>query len=154
MHAQCTAEVLEINAPVTSRKRKQFSPDSLEMRGDPGKSTFTYTCTIFTTYLLAEFISFSWRMKYATVFLFPDHGFTHSTASLLIAGLGETQANKPKDLNFMAPYFLSCDTAALGKCQEAYDDLREPFTIPSIQMLKNIDQFNFFFHSDIEQMCI
>lgn len=74
-------------------------------------------------------------MKYAAVFLFPDHGFTHSTASLLIAGLGEAQANRPKDLNFMAPYFLRWDTAALVKFQEAYDDLRKPFTIQSIQML-------------------
>lgn len=74
-------------------------------------------------------------MKYATVFMFPNHGLTHSTASLLIAGLGEVQANRPKDLNFMAPYFLRWDTAALVKFQEAYDDLREPFTIQSIQIL-------------------
>lgn len=77
-------------------------------------------------------------MKYATVFMFPNHGLTHSTASLLIAGLGEVQANRPKDLNFMAPYFLRWDTAALVKFQEAYDDLRElmmTFTIQSIQIL-------------------
>lgn len=73
-------------------------------------------------------------MKYATVFLFPVHGFTHSSASLFIVGLGEAQAIRPKDLNFMAPYFLRWDTTALVKFQEAYDDPREPFIIQSTQM--------------------
>lgn len=86
-------------------------------------------------YLFAEFISFSWRMKYATYSCSQTMASRTAQHHCFRAGLGEAQANKPKDLNFMAPYFLRWDTAALV-FQEAYDDdLKEPFTIQSIQIL-------------------